>query len=467
MDGIRLPPSFVPRSPLEIVPADGSPRPSADRLALWGGIECTHNRVGSDYFCQLERSGHDRRIEDLDAFAALGLDTLRYPALWERIAPRGLASASWAWSDARLVRLRELGVTPILGLVHHGSGPAYTHLLDPEFPRLLANYAGAVAARYPWIDRYTPINEPLTTARFSGLYGHWYPHRRDDSSFVRALLNQCRGTQLAMRAIRAVQPRARLVVTEDLGLTLASPALAYQAEFENHRRWLSFDLLCGRVDHHHPLFGYLRWAGASVEELDAIRDEPPADLLGVNHYVTSVRYLDDRVEHYPETMIGGNGRHAYVDVEAVRVCEELIEPHTLLDQVWDRYRRPFAITEAHLGCSEDEQLRWLIELWSAAQRCRSKGAQLIALTVWSLLGSFDWHCLATRVEGRYEPGAFDVRGHAPRPTALCELITVLLDGRAPDHPSLSVPGWWRRPERLLYPPIAANDRQRPRVACEV
>jgi dTDP-4-dehydrorhamnose reductase len=85
-----------------------------------------------------------------------------------------------------LNRLRELGIEPIVGFVHHGSGPAGTHLLDPAFGAGLAAYAGAFAERYPWIRRYTPINEPLTTARFSALYGVWYPHLRDDRAFVTA-----------------------------------------------------------------------------------------------------------------------------------------------------------------------------------------------------------------------------------------------------------------------------------------
>src|ERR1700712_4865383 len=103
-----------------------------------------------------------------------------------------------------LPRLRELGVKPIVGLVHHGSGPRHTSLVDPAFPEQLAAYAGAVARRYPWVQDYTPVNEPLTTARFSGLYGVWYPHGRDEKTFIQALLNQCRGTVLAMRAIRKV-----------------------------------------------------------------------------------------------------------------------------------------------------------------------------------------------------------------------------------------------------------------------
>jgi dTDP-4-dehydrorhamnose reductase len=136
---------------------------------LWGGVECTVNRVGDRCFDALKRDGHDRRIEDLDLFADLGLSALRYPVLWERTAPNGLDRADWRWADARLGRIRSLGMEPLVGLLHHGSGPETTRLLDPLFPEQFAAYAGAVARRYPWVTRYLPVNEPLTTARFSGL----------------------------------------------------------------------------------------------------------------------------------------------------------------------------------------------------------------------------------------------------------------------------------------------------------
>ena len=64
-------------------------------LALWGGVECTINRVQDRYVCQLSQSGHAIRTDDLERFAALGLRVLRYPILWERTAPDGLASADW------------------------------------------------------------------------------------------------------------------------------------------------------------------------------------------------------------------------------------------------------------------------------------------------------------------------------------------------------------------------------------
>src|SRR4051794_13779899 len=226
---------------------------AASPLELWGGIECTVNRVRQTWFDQMAMVGHAGRDDDLDRVAALGIRTLRYPVLWERVAPDRPDDCDWSAADARLGRLRRLGVRPIVGLVHHGSGPAYTSLTDPGFPAGLAEFAGAVARRYPWVTDYTPVNEPLTTARFSGMYGHWYPHGRDALTFARCLLTECRGVVEAMRAVRRVQPAARLVQTEDLGKTHSTPALAYQADFENERRWVTFDLLCGRVGRGHPM----------------------------------------------------------------------------------------------------------------------------------------------------------------------------------------------------------------------
>jgi dTDP-4-dehydrorhamnose reductase len=417
--------------------------------------------VGNQYFDQLERNGHASRLSDLDLFAELGVRAIRYPVLWERTAPDGPESADWSWADQRLGRLRSLGIRPIVGLVHHGSGPRHTSLVDPAFPEKLAQFARAVAERYPWVDSYTPVNEPLTTGRFSGLYGHWYPHGRDELTFARTLLNQCRATVLSMQAIREINPKAQLVQTEDLGKTLSTPLLAYQAEFENERRWVSFDLLCGRVRRDRAgsrMWHHLRFLGVEEAQLDWFADNPcPPDVLGLNHYLTSVRFLDERTQRYPCQARGGNGRHEYADVEAVRVCREdaAFSPKTLLKEVWERYKLPLAVTEAHLGCTREEQLRWLGEIWDAANSLRREGVDVRAVTAWSLVGAHDWNTLLTRGDGHYESGVFDVRGDHPRPTALARMVRDLAHGRQPDHPVLGVPGWWHRPIRLLYPPVSA------------
>ncbi len=428
----------------------------SDGLALWGGVECTVNRVHDRYFSQLERNGHLLRAGDLDRFASLGIRALRYPVLWELVAPAGPASADWRWPDERLVALQRLGIDAIVGLVHHGSGPRSTHLLDPDFPERLAEYAGAVAARYPWVTRYTPVNEPLTTARFAGLYGCWYPHARDDTSFVRAVLNQCRGVVLAMQAIRQINPAAQLLQTDDLGKTYGTSTLTPIIDFYNERRWLAWDLLCGRVGPGHPLWNDLLATGVPEREFAWFGEHPCVpDLLGVNYYITSERWLDHHIERYPESHVGQYRGQRIADIETPRafaVPTPGIAP--LLREAWQRYRIPLAVTEVHIDAQREDQLRWLYEIWRSAERVRSEGADVRAVTAWALLGSFDWNTLVTVEQGYYEPGPLDVRSSPPRPTAVATLMRELASGRRPSHPVLLGDGWWRRPGRFLCPPVS-------------
>ena len=65
------------------------------------------------------------------------------------------------------------------------------------------------------------------------------------------------------------------------------------------------------------------------------------------------------------------------------------------------------------------------------------------MTLWSLLGTFDWNSLVTRDDDVYEVGAFDVRSAPPRRTALATLASGLAGGTTID-PLARQPGWWRR-----------------------
>lgn len=435
---------------VQVDTAGGPPHKAAmGGLELWGGHECSLNRVGDVFRDQTVLSGHQTRIDDLERFAALGVSALRYPALWERTELQP-GVRTFAWLDARLARLTELKVRPILTLVHHGSGPRWTDLLDDGFAPGLAAHARAVARRYPDVADYTPVNEPLTTARFSALYGHWHPHAREPALFWRAFLNQIDAIRLSMAAIEDVNPRARLVQTEDLGVCQSTPRLADQARFENERRWLTWDLLCGHVTSDHPLHAHIAGYGMA-DRLARIADDPrPPDVIGINHYVTSDRYLDEDPERYPPETRGGNARLAYADVEAVRVRRGgTAKFEDLLHQAWERYARPLALTEVHIGCTRDEQLRWFLEGWSGAEAARARGACVVAVTAWSLLGAFGWNELL-RSAGAYESGVFDVSTGKPRRTVLAKLLRRVASGQV-SCPVAQTAGWWRRDdERAIY-----------------
>jgi dTDP-4-dehydrorhamnose reductase len=437
-------------------------------VELWGGIECTLNRVGSDTFDQLARCGHYARGDDLDRIAALGIRKLRYPLLWERAATGTPAEYDWRFAEERLAQLKALGITPIAGLVHHGCGPPGADFTTPQFATGLADYAGQLARRFPWLEWYTPVNEPLTTARFSGLYGHWYPHERSGRAFARILINECRATVLAMQAIRAINPAARLLQTDDLGTIYSTPALEHQANFENARRWLAWDLLCGLVDAKHSLHAHLTRWGIPESELAWFQENPcPPQVIGIDHYVTSDRYLDENLPRYPRWSWGGNGRQAYADIDAVRIRER---PGTslrdILQEAARRYRLPLALTEVHIGCAEDEQVRWLHEAWTTCEQLAARGIDIRAVTTWALFGCYDWDRLLTTDRGHYESGAFCLRGARPRPTNVATYVAALAAGRRCTELEdfLSSEGWWRKPERLIYGDEPDRDAVAPDVA---
>lgn len=425
---------------------------------IWGGIECTINRVDDRYLDQLDLAGLYANPAYLDAIIKLQLRQIRFPVLWEKHQPALTGPIDWSFTADCLNRLRENNIEPIVGLLHHGSGPAYTDMLHEDFPVLFAEYAVKVAEKFPWVKQYTPVNEPLTTARFSGLYGLWYPHKKNDVSFIRMLLNELKATVLAMQGIRKINPEAILIQTEDLGKSYSTPLLSYQATFENHRRWLTFDILCGRLNAAHPLWSYVMRLGIEKSKLQFFIDNPcPPDVIGVNHYITSERYLDENTEHYPIHSVGSNTLHAYADVEAVRV--HIDEPHGLehlLKEMWERYHLPVAITEAHLNCTREDQLRWFNHVYEVASKLKMEGMDIRAVTAWALLGSFGWNKLLTCLSNKYESGVFDISAGYARPTALSYLIKDLTHGQnAPEH-LLAHPGWWKH-EARFYKKGTKND----------
>ena len=419
---------------------------------LWGGIECTINRINDTYLDQLEYANHYQRENDLSLIAGLGIKTLRYPILWERHQPRLDSEIDWAWTEKQLGTLRNHSIKPIAGLVHHGSGPAFTNLLDDSFPQLLASYAQKVATKFPWIEFYTPINEPLTTARFSGLYGVWFPHAKNDVSFAKMLLNQMKGVVLSMQAIRKINPSAKLIQTEDLGKTYCSPSLQYQANFENERRWLTYDLLCGNVKPGHKMWNYFVRLGIQKSSLNFFLENVCLpDIMGFNYYITSERFIDEDYKKYPSFTHGGNELQTYADVEACRV------PHNqksgleiLLKEAWEKYKLPIAITEVQLNCGREDQARWLKEVWDICLQLCNDGLDIKAVTAWALLGSYGWDKLLTSKKMNYEPGAFDVGSGSPRATALASVIRSLATEQKYSHPLVENKGWWHRDVRFIY-----------------
>jgi dTDP-4-dehydrorhamnose reductase len=276
------------------------------------------------------------------------------------------------------------------------------------------------------------------------------------------LLNELKATVLAMEEIKKINPQARLVQTEDLGKTYSTKKLRYQAKFENERRWLTYDLLCGKVDEGHKMWKYFKRLKVPEADLLFFIERPCVpDIFGFNHYVTSERYLDENISQYPRRTHGGNGRERYADVEVARVeVEAETGVEVLLQEAWERYKKPIAVTEVHLHCHREEQLRWFKYIWNACLNVQKKGVDIRGVTAWALLGSFGWNKLLTKPKGVYEPGVFDLRGGWPRATALTKFIKELNSFDNEQHPVADEAGWWLRSSRLIFQRTISNTKQR-------
>lgn len=419
-------------------------------IEIWGGVECSVVRVNDSVNDQLLQSNHENRATDLELFNELKIKKIRYPLLWEKYAAGG--KDFFNLHEFRLNKLLELGIQPIIGLMHHGSGPFVTNLYDPDFPKLLADFAHKVAIRFPWIEFFTPVNEPLTTARFSGLYGIWYPHKKDNLSFLKILINELKGILLSMLAANEFNPKAKLVQTEDLCRVYSTVSLKYQADFENTRRWLTYDILLGKFTPDHPLWNFVVDCGIPEEDLYYfIGNKIQPAIAGFNYYVTSERFLDHRKYIYPSNYHGRNSFEEYADVEAVRAnLSSGLDLNGILQEAWERYHLPIALTEIHMGCSREEQLRWFYDAYRTGVELKNKGVDFRAVTAWSFLGSFDWNSLLCSTNKYYESGVYDLRSGKPRPTALAGMIKSINERAEYSSPLLDVPGWWKRKDRFIY-----------------
>ena len=440
-------------------------------VEIWGGIECTINRVGDQYLDQSEYSGHYKRgAEDINLVSSLGIRMLRYPVLWERHQPAKGQEIDWSFAERSLSRMKELGITPIAGLVHHGSGPAYVNFFDGSFEEGLAEYASKVARQFPELEYYTPVNEPLTTARFCGLYGHWYPHMKGYHPFFKVLLSECKATVLAMMAIRKINPDAKLIQTEDLGKCHSTPLLQYQADFENERRWLSYELLCGTLTPDKVMYRFMLEKGIPEEELQwFLQHNCQPHIAGFNYYLTSERYLDEDMTKYPKEFHGGNQLHAYADIHTVHVPLEdgRCGAAVLLKEAWERLQLPLAITECHLHSTREDQMRWFHQMWETVNKVREEGVDFRAITAWAIFGLTGWNRLCTEPGGVYEPGVFNVSSGCPRPTALARLLQDLTQHQVYYHPVLEAEGWWQRDTRTQYGAhkVVSMRRKRKPKAC--
>lgn len=364
-------------------------RPTLDRLLAPGGFQWLAGIEDTFITAPSPRTGrtldeyaltqhYARMDDDLALFAELGVRAVRYGIPWHRINPsRG--AWNFEWADRPLERLLELGIQPVVDLVHYGLPDwiedAYLH---PDYPEYVAEYAGRIAERFRGrIHTYTPLNEPRITAWYCGRLGWWPPFRRSWRGFVEVMLGVCRGIVRTAEALRAVDPAIVDVHVDATDLYEATtPALAAEAARRQEIVFLALDLVSGRVVPGHPLFDWLRGLGVDEATLDRLRERAVVpDLIGINLYPM---FSEKRL------VAARSGVRLRMRDASADIVERLAALY------WTRYRRPLLISETASEGSVARRRAWLDDSVRATARVRANGIPLVGYTWWPLFALVTW-----------------------------------------------------------------------------
>ena len=378
----------------------GLPTGAPNNFMFATGIECSYPTIdnGRTRRDLLAETGHYARYkEDLGLVKELGLKALRYGLPYYAIH-KGPGKYDWEFADAAMAEIKRLGITPILDLLHFGVPDWLGNFQNPELPIHFAQYAGAVAKRYPWVRFYTPINEIYVTAKLSAREGLWNEQLKDDRSFVTSLKHLVAASIMATQQIAKHRPDCIVVQSESaefLHELRTDPSR--EIILQNKLRFLALDLLYA----HHPdadVLNFLYDNGMTRAEYEwFMAGEPPGyQVMGNDYYGRN------------EWIVLPNGER--------QTSMDVLGWYNITKEYYNRYRKPVMHTETNVFDAQQAP-GWLWKQWVNILQMRQDGVPVLGFTWYSLIDQVDWDIGLSRKVGKVNAcGLYDLDRN-PRPVA--------------------------------------------------
>ncbi len=309
----------------------------------------------------IEETRHAEHVEeDYALLRSLGIAVAREGIPWPLIDRGGRYDFSSL--DPFIEAMNRNQVLPIWDLCHYGY-PDDTDPFEPAFTERFANYARAAAEyvvpRLRGPHFFTPINEITFYGYMGGEWGWAAPFRKTDRDRQELRLSLCKAAIAGVKAIRTVDPEARMVHIDPLILVVPPkdrPDLADDAERETQEdTFYAWDVIAGK---RHPDLG------GSPEILD---------IVGVNCYSFGQMEFRER------------GPHASLEPH-----DERIRPlGDLLAFAWERYRRPMIVGETS-GLGEGRPA-WLQDIVEESLAAVLRGMDLHGVCLFPAVDMPNWH----------------------------------------------------------------------------
>ncbi|KJC64606.1 beta-glucosidase [Agreia bicolorata] len=375
------------------------------------GIEDTfvpQSRAGERAIDEYELTDHYNQVEtDLSLAVDVGAEFLRWGVPWYRVAPEP-GRWDWSWVDRAMDQFRRLGLKPIVDLLHYGT-PLWLadQFANPDYPHHVAEFGVRFAERYGDVATdYTPVNEPMVHALFSGEYAYWPPYYDGPTGLAHIATSLARGLVLTQQGIAQALGKRASFVHVDAGMRYVGDVDAPEHRDTvarlRHQSFLVEDLVTGNVGGDHPLLRQLGEAGVTDAQLAWFESNAVhPDVMGVNYYpLHSTEVFEAGVHH------GGGfaDSRPFFDAGADGLAE-------VLRSYAQRYGAPVMLTETCVTGSVDERLAWMDESVSALHRLKSEGLPVVGFTWWPLFDMYEWtyrHSTGPKRDHLLTMGLFDL-----------------------------------------------------------
>jgi beta-glucosidase len=371
---------------------EGAAREDGRGESIWDRFSHTPGKVANGDTGDVACDHYHRWREDLDLMRELGVEAYRFSIAWPRLIPDGsgaVNSAGLAFYRRLAEGLRERGIEPIATLYHWDLPQALQESggwASRDTAQRFAEYAALAGAELGGlVSEWITVNEPWVVAFLGHADGSKAPGIRDWATAVRVSHHLLVGHGLAVQALRAAVPAARVGITLNLAPVYPLGSEEARTRDGNLNRWFLDPVLRGAYPAdmwalYESACGPLDYVDAGDAELIA----SPTDFLGVNYYMPM------RVRTAPRPPTTAMGWE--VEPDALR---------KLLVRIRDDYGDvPISITENGAaypdppvsgGVVEDpERSDYLERHLEAVHAAIASGVDVRRYCVWSFLDNFEW-----------------------------------------------------------------------------
>jgi beta-glucosidase len=394
---------------------EGSPRADGAGESIWDRFVTLPGTILHGEDGQVACDHYRRLAEDVRLMADLGVDGYRFSIAWTRVLPDGdgpVNPAGLGFYDRLVDELLAAGITPYPTLYHwdlpqslqdRGGWPAR------DTAHAFAAYASVVGeALGDRVTTWMTHNEPWVSTYVGHLYGVFAPGLQDWGAALAAGHHILLSHGLAVEALRAAIPRARVGIALDCRPCAPAsddPAdVAAARHFDGFRNRWFFDPVFGR-GYPDDVLDTFRTRGRFAGDLpDAVQPgdldtiAAPTDFVGLNYYTAlEIREGADETEdtgvapgtRAPEgyTEMGWPNRPEALTAFLQRIHAEYAPASIFITENGASYGDG---PDATGRIADVRRIAYLRDHLAAVDAARATGVPVEGYFLWSLLDNFEW-----------------------------------------------------------------------------